>query len=480
MSKPFPAVPFLEGNFAPWPMEGQIRDLAVEGEIPRELNGAYYRNGPNPQFAPRGRYHWFDGDGMIHGFFFEDGHCDYRNRWVQTERFRREGEAGQALFGGLADMTAGDERIAGVSGNAANTNIVWHGGRLLALWEAGPPHELDPLSLETRGLWDFEGKLVRHLDPALAGNDSGIVPGIMTAHPKMDPDSGEMLMFAYAPLPPFLTYMVVDAAGRLVRSVEIDVPFASMMHDFITTESHVIFPVFPAVFDLEAIEKTGSPLVWRPEAGTHIGVMPRDGGSADVVWVQSDPCYVFHPMNAHSDGQRVIAEVARYPRLPFFGVEGSAPATLHRWTIDLTSGTVKEEALDDCPCEFPRLDERHAGKTYRHGYSGGGSRPRDRDFDSRPGFDAVLHYDLATGKKRMHRLPEGDTLGEPVFVPRSAEAEEGDGFVLVLVHRGAANRSDLLVLDACNVDAKPLATVKLPHRIPYGFHGNWRPAQTQP
>jgi carotenoid cleavage dioxygenase len=478
MSKPIAAAPFLQDNFAPWPMEGEVHDLAVEGEIPRELNGAYYRNGPNPQFAPRGRYHWFDGDGMVHGFFFEEGRCDYRNRWVRTERFEHERAVGESLFAGLADMTSGDPRAEGVSSNAANTNIVWHGGRLLALWEAGPPTELDPVTLETRGLCDFEGKLRRQIDPALAGNADGIVPGIMTAHPKMDPDSGEMLFFGYAPIPPFLTYRVADREGRLIRSEEIDVPYASMMHDFIATEDHVIFPVFPAAFDLEAIERTGTALAWQPERGTHIGVMPRDGGNADVVWVRSDPCYVFHPMNAHSEGNRVIAEVARYPKLPLFGVDGAVSATLYRWTIDLVSGTLKEEALDDCPTEFPRFDERFAGKAYRHGYSGGGvnSLSKDDEFNADPAFDSVLHYDLATGAKRVHTLPAGDSVGEPVFVPRSPDAEEGDGFVLVLAHRGAENRSDLLVLDAQNIDAEPLATVKLPHRVPYGFHGNWRQA----
>jgi carotenoid cleavage dioxygenase-like enzyme len=474
MSRPIPSVTFLEDNFAPWSMEGEARDLAVEGEIPRELHGAYYRNGPNPQFAPRGRYHWFDGDGMIHGFFFENGSCDYRNRWVRTERFASERAAGRALFGGLAEMTAGDPEAEGISSNAANTNIVWHGDKLLALWEAGPPHELDPVTLETKGPWDFEGKLVRKIDPALAGNDDGIVPGIMTAHPKMDPDTGEMLMFAYSPIPPHLTYTVVDREGRLVRSEEIDVPFASMMHDFIATESHVIFPVFPAAFDLEAIEQTGSALVWRPDLGTHIGIMPRDGGNADVVWIESDPCYVFHPMNAHSEETRIIAEVARYPRLPLFGVEGAEPATLHRWTIDLVSGSIKEEPLDDSPVEFPRFDERFAGKAYRHGYSGGGANPVSDEFDSGPGFDSVFHYDLETGARKAHTLPPGDSLGEPVFVPRSADAAEGDGFVLVLAYRAAEKRSDLLVLDAQNVDGAALATVKLPHRVPYGFHGNWR------
>jgi len=478
MSDPIPSGhSFLRGNFAPWPMEGDVRDCAVEGSIPRELNGAYYRNGPNPQFAPRGDYHWFDGDGMIHGFFFEDGRCDYRNRWVRTERFERERQAGRALFGGLRDMTAGDPTAEGVSSNAANTNIVWHAGRLLALWEGGPPHELDPRSLETKGLFDFDGSLVRRIDPGLAGNASGIVPGIMTAHPKIDPDTGDMHCFGYAPIPPHFIYMVVDRSGRMLRSEAIDVPFPSMVHDFVVTDSHVVIPIFPAVFDLAAIAETGSPLVWRPELGTHIGVMPIGGGNADVVWLESDPCYVFHPMNARSEGSRVVAEVVRYPKLPFFGVEDAGGGSLWRWTLDLASGTVKEEPLDDTRVEFPRFDERRAGKRYRHGYAAGGRNPLgDVDFDSNPALESVVHYDLETGQRKLHTVSGGDSLGEPVFVPRSPEAGEADGFVLALCHRAAENRSDLLILDAGNVDGEPLATVKLPHRVPYGFHGNWRPA----
>ncbi|MBI3796342.1 MAG: carotenoid oxygenase family protein, partial [Deltaproteobacteria bacterium] len=168
MSRPFSDDPFLRDNYAPWPMEGEIQDLVVEGEIPNELDGTLYRNGPNPQFAPRGRYHWFDGDGMIHAFTIRDGKAHYRNRWVRTQRFAMEREAGEALFGGLTDLAATDPRGEGIFPNAANTNIIVHAGKLLALWEAGPPHELDPHTLDTIGPYDFGGKLL----------------GPMTAHPK--------------------------------------------------------------------------------------------------------------------------------------------------------------------------------------------------------------------------------------------------------------------------------------------------------
>jgi len=463
MSRPFPAdEPFLNGNYAPWPMEGEIRDLVVEGEIPREIEGTYFRNGPNPQFRPRGRYHWFDGDGMIHALRIRDGRASYRNRWVRTARFQLERAAGEALFGGLADFGNNDPRVGSTmtSPNAANTNIVWHAGRLLALWEAGPAHALDPRTLETVGPYDFAGKLA----------------GPLTAHPKLDPETGEMLCFGYSPLPPFLRYHVVARDGRLVRTEEIEVPVPTMMHDFIATRDHVIFMVCPAVFRLENLEKGLPVITWEPELGTRIGVMPRAGGSRDVVWFEADPCYVFHPMNAWSEAGRVVADVCRYPRVPLMpggggdeqGMEDLS-ARLTRWTLDLASGTLKEEALDDAPSEFPRLDERRAGLKYRHGYAAGAVP----DGHERAGFDAILHYDLEKGTRRAHRVGPQDGVGEPIFVPRAPDAAEGDGFLLALVYRGAEQRSELLILDAQHVEGAPLARVCLPHRIPFGFHGNW-------
>jgi len=476
MTRAFPKdEPFLQENYAPWRVEGDIHDCVVEGEIPEQLHGVLYRNGPNPQFAPRGQYHWFDGDGMIHAFRFEGGRVDYRNRWVRTDRFRAEREAGEALFGGLQDMTAGDESALGISSNSANTNIIWHGGRLLALWEAGLPHQLDPDTLETLGTHDFDGALRRPVAAEIADalgveRPDGSIDGIVTAHPKIDPETGELLFFGYSPFPPFLVYYVADAQGRLQRTVPLDAPFASMAHDFITTPEHVVFPVFPAVFGFDNIQKTGGALSWEPERGTHVGIMPRDGDGDDVVWIETDPCYVFHPMNAHSEGSTLVAEVVRYPTLPLFGADSGQPAMLHRWTIDLAAGTLKDEQLADDPLEFPRVDERRAGLSYRHGYAGGRLDAGQEQFS----FNSILHYDLETGRRKAHRLRAGSQTGEPVFVPRSPDSPEGDGFLLACVYRGDENRSDLLVLDAQNVEDAPLATVQLPHRVPYGFHGNWR------
>lgn len=463
MSKPFPTDnPFLLGNYAPWPLEGDLHDAVIEGEVPRELCGTLWRNGPNPQFAPRGAYHWFDGDGMVHAFRFRDGRVSYRNRWVRTARFQRERAAGESLFGGLENMAGSDPRLLAnpVQNASANTNIVWHAGRLLALVENSAPHLLDPRTLETQGLYDFDGRLI----------------GPMTAHPKLDPETGEMLFFGYSPLPPYLRYHAVDASGRVTRSVEIEVHAPTMMHDFITTRNHVIFMVLPAVFQLDKVAEGGSALAWRPEVGARVGVMPRAGGSADVRWFDIEPCYVFHPLNAYEDGDRIVADVCRYQRLPLFEngdeVDGmqDLSAKLTRWTMDLAGGSLKEERLDDAPSEFPRLDERFAGLAYRHGYAAGILRKGDEKV---AGMNAILHYDLKSGRRAQHLLPSSDAAGEPIFVPRKADSPEGDGFLLSVVYRGEEKRSDVLVLDAKNVGGAPLATVKLPHRVPFGFHGNW-------
>ena len=285
----------------PGPMEGEIHDPVVTGDIPTELNGTLYRNGSNPQFAPRGQYHWFDGDGMIHAFTLSAGKAHYRNRWVRTERFKLERRHGEALFAGLSDLSNTDERAQGVFPNAANTNIIFHAGRLLALWEGGPPYELEPSTLQTIGVYDFNGKL----------------QGAMTAHPKVDPETGELLFFGYGPFPPYLRYTVVSADGDITRNEEIPLPVPTMMHDFIVTREHVIFMVFPATLRPENLA-SGSPVRWEPELGTRIGVMPRDGGSEDLVWFETDPCFVFHAMNAYTQGNTVSADVCQFRLLPLF------------------------------------------------------------------------------------------------------------------------------------------------------------------
>jgi carotenoid cleavage dioxygenase-like enzyme len=452
--------PFLQGNFGPWRMEGVAEGLEVAGAIPRELNGTYYRNGPNPAFEPPGRYHWFDGDGMIHAITFEDGRARYRNRYVMSAGLREERAAGQALFRGLLDLNPSE---APSFKNTGNTNIVWHAGRLLALMEAAFPTRMQPATLDTIGEFDFDGRLM----------------GPMTAHPKMDPETGEMLFFGYSPFPPYLQYHVADRTGALVRTEVIDVAWPSMIHDFAVTKDHVIFILCPLVFSFENMAARGGAFSWEPERGTRLGVMPRSGGNAEVRWFETEASYVFHPMNAFADGDAIVLDVARYGRLDFMSTQAldtpsyrdDNAARMHRWRIDLRGGGVKSTPLDDVMAEFPRIDERRLGRRHRFGYTV--AREPELNEGARPVFSAIRKYDLERGTTETRRFGAENGVGEPLFVPRSDAAAEDDGWVLVLAYDHARNASDFYVLDARDVAGEPVARVTLPHRVPYGFHGNW-------
>ncbi|HEY3890121.1 MAG TPA: carotenoid oxygenase family protein [Caulobacteraceae bacterium] len=450
---------YLSGNFAPVRSEDDF-DLEIAGQIPAGIRGAFYRNGPNPQFEPRGNYHWFTGDGMIHGFFVEDGRVRYRNRYVRTPKWEIENSAGKALFGGF-DPRAADPSVAAKDGGVANTNIVWHAGRLLALEEGHKPFELDPITLDSRGyLDDYAGRV--------------------TAHPKIDPKTGEMVWFGYGvgdmPLSNTVSYGVTDAAGKVVRRDDFEAPFSSMVHDFLVTDRYALFPILPLTGDLQRAMQGGPAYAWEPEKGSHVGVMARDAGVETMRWFTTDACYVFHPMNAWEEGDKIFADVMEYPSAPLFpNVDGTMnerpSARLMRWTFDLggASNTIGREAIDDLDGEFPRFDERYAGLAYRHGWFAANHGNPDS-----VRFDSVAHIDLKTGRRQVYDFGSGDSPGEPIFIPRAADATEGDGWVIAVVYRAAEDVSDFVVFDAQAVAAGPIASAKLPRRVPFGFHGNWR------
>jgi carotenoid cleavage dioxygenase-like enzyme len=455
--------PFLRGNFAPWREEGFTDGLQVIGDIPRDLNGTFFRAGPNPAFEPEGRYHWFDGDGMVHAIKIENGRASYRNRWVESDGLKEERKAGRALYRGILGMSGTEAPSIKVT---ANTNIVSHAGKLLALVESSLPTEMVPCTLATVGLYDFGGKLGT----------------AMTAHPKMDPETGEMLFFGYAPFPPFLTYHVADRNGALTRSEVIDVEWPSMMHDFAITKDYVIFMLCPVVFDFMNLSKGGSLFSWEPERGAKLGIMPRTGGNADVRWFDIDPCYVFHPMNAYAENGVVTLDVARYEQLLFMdptsarspGWRDKNVARLHRFTIDLAKGTVGSAPLDDSDGEFPRVDERLLGRKHRYGYMAI-TGPEGNE-SGIPLWTSIRKFDLARGVTETREFGAGNGVGEPLFVPRNDAAGEDDGYVLVLNYNQDRNASAFFVLDARNVAGEPIAEIRVPHRVPYGFHGNWVPA----
>ena len=434
-------VPHLAGNYAPVLDELTTAELPVTGAIPPELAGWYLRNGPNPRDADSG--HWFVGDGMVHGVRVENGRAaSYRNRWVRTRSFT--GEAG-----------GGDPSNPDLSVGVANTHVVRHAGRTLALVETAFPYQLTA-ELDTAGPYDFGGKLRTP----------------MTAHPKTCPITGELHFFGYGGLyPPYLTYHRADAAGNLTVSRPVDVPRHTMMHDFSLTAEHVVFMDLPVVFDLETAKRgEDMPYRWDDDYGARLGVLRRDDPHGEIRWFAIDPCYVFHTLNAHEvtgpGGQQIVLHVCRYPRLWSADATFGDKPTLWRWTIDLTTGTVVEEQLSDQHCEFPRINDRLAGLDSRFGHVTVTGAPGTE----LPG--AIIRYDLHSGGAAVHRFGPGCYPGEAAFAPAD-HRPGGPGWLLTFVYDQAKDTSDLVIIDAGDISAPPVATIALPRRVPFGIHGNW-------
>jgi carotenoid cleavage dioxygenase len=460
-------LPFhLKGNYAPVPDELTATDLPVTGQIPADLDGRYLRNGANP-ITGESR-HWFFGDGMIHGVRLAGGKAEwYRNRWVRTPFYDEPTKP-------LIDLENGSDDGAPFPDSAnskANTHVVAHAGRILCLEEGHVPYEIDG-ELDTVGPHTFGGKL-----------DSAF-----TAHPKICPRTGEMLGFGYGMAPPYLTYHRVSADGELVQSTDIDLPAPVMMHDFNVTDSRVVFMDLPVVFNLDRAMAGAMPFAFEPDNGARLGVMPRDGDADSIRWIEVEPCYVFHPVNSFdhpTNPNTVVVDVARYPSMWAADANFDEVATLWRWEIDLAAGagagSVTETQLDDRPIEFGRVPDARVAQDYRYGYAV--SSGDDSGLIS-GGGSAVVKYDMTSGAATAHEFGSGRKPGEMVFVPSAAEvsgsptdgAAEDDGYLLGYVYDRAEDRSDLVILPAGDVGGEPLATVHLPRRVPFGFHGSWVPA----
>lgn len=446
--KPTPDAPWwLQSNYAPVAEEVTALQLEVEGAIPPELDGLYVRNGANAKRGGSG--HWFLGQGMVHGVRLAAGEAQwYRNRWVQTPLLDREPSATPA------PPTLSD--------SASNVALAHHGDRLLSLGEVGLPYELSPQDLSTLGIYDFGGRLTTS----------------MTAHPKIDPDTGEMLMFGYNFMEPYLTYHQVDVSGTLARSTVIDIPGPAMMHDFAVTSRHVVFMDLPIVFNLElAIAGDPFPFRWDDAHGARLGVMPRTGGNDEVRWYEIDPCFIFHVMNAYDhpdDADALVLDAVRYEKLwDGANTQFDTLARLYRYRLDLATGSVRAQQIDERAIEFPQIDARRMGKPYQHAYA---LQLRASERGVPGGASAALKYDHRTGSVTAREFHPAEQSDELIFVPASATAGEDEGYLLSYVFDQRTNTSDLLILDASSMSSAPVARVKLPQRVPYGFHGLWMPA----
>jgi len=432
---------WMEGNYAPVFEELTQFDLPVEGSIPPELNGLYVRNGANPRRGHAG--HWFLGDGMVHGVSLRGGRAEwYRNRWVRTPCFEGQPRTLQSAL---------DVRF-----SLANTSVVAHANRIMALVENALPMEVTR-ELDTVGFHDYGGALQTPF----------------TAHPKICPLTGEMHFFGYKVLPPFLTYHVADAAGVLVRSLEIPVKSATMIHDFALTSGHIIFMDLPVVFDIDLAMRGGMPFIWNDTHAAHLGILPRGAGIEKLRWIAIDPCYVYHVANAFETADGTIAvDVAWYKDQWRGGADAASSegASLKRWRIAPGANKAEEVRLDDRKIEFPRIDERRTGQQHDIVYA----LANDRDFES-GAFGALLRYDLKTGRASSHDFSAAEVPSEFALAPCLSGEGQDEGWLLGFVYDRSRDTSDLLILDAHRIDAKPVARIGLPKRVPQGFHGNWIP-----
>ena len=486
--------PYLEGFLAPVRAEVTATDLPVTGHIPEHLDGRYLRNGPNPaEEVDPATYHWFTGDGMVHGVALRDGKaCWYRNRWVRT--------AAVCAKLGESPPSRVDPR-AGMLSLGANTNVLAHAGKTLALIEAGVANYELTDDLDTVGTCDFDGTL----------------PGGYTAHPHRDPRTGELHAVSYSfARGRTVQYSVIDTAGHARRTVDIEVSGSPMMHDFSLTDKYVVIYDLPVTFDPVQVlpasvpgwvrlparlvmqslvgrvripgpiaamanrdtrRSEGLPYAWNPNYPARIGVMPREGTDRDVRWFDIEPCYVYHPLNAYSEirdgAEALVLDVVRYARM--FDRDRRGPGDslprLDRWTINLATGAVSTECRDDRSQEFPRINETLLGGRHRFGYTVG----IDGGFVAAAEMStSVYKHDYATGSAVVAALDPDLLMGEVVFVPnpptRGAGAED-DGILMGYGYHRGRDEGQLLLLDAQTLES--MAIVHLPQRVPMGFHGNW-------
>ena len=423
---------YLEGNFAPVLAESTVTSLDTMGVIPDELAGRFVRNGPNPDDNPSGsRYHWFAGRGMVHGVRLDAGRAMwYRNRYVASP-----------------------------SGQTPNTSVIGHAGKTLAIVESGGlPVELD-----------YELTSV---------NDDMKMGGGFTAHPQLDPDTGELhaICYDWAALRDHVRYVVIDDAGVLKSETKIALPGMTMIHNMSITQHYAVIYDFPVTLSFLALG-TGSsfPFRWNDEYEARIGLLPRLGEDRDIIWSSVKPNYAYHPMNAYEDSEgRVVIDVVRYDKMfesDTNGPFGDSLPRLDRWTINPVSRTVSEEIVDERPQEFPRCHPDLNGKPYRFGYAVA--------VDAKYGFPAIYKHDVQKGVATQFSFNAGQHGSEPVFIPRASARSEDDGYLMTYVYDTNRDASDLAIFDAQDLERGPVASVHLPVRVPYGFHGNWIPDQSK-
>jgi len=449
---------YLTGPYAPIDDELDATLEVVRGHVPRDLYGTFVRNGPNRRRAAEGRHHWFDGDGMLHAVRVEDGALRYRNRWVRTPAMAAEDEAGRALWRGLLEPFSPNPKDAPYK-DTGNTDVLFHAGELLALhYIGGAPHRVDVDTLETLG--------------------TRPQPKRLSAHAKVDPETGELLWFDYGPQP-HLTYGVVDARGELVHRTEVELPGPRLPHDMAFTERYAVLMDLPVWPRADAARKQKWRVAFHRDTPARFGVLPRRGDGDAVRWFEAEPCYVYHAVNAWEDGDAIVLVGCRCDDPipapdPADGPMAVAWANLrlrahlHRWRFDLRTGECTEEALDDRDAEFPTMDARRAGRASLFSYHV--TIPEARTLV----FDGITKYG-PTGPIAHASFGAGVQGSEAPFAPREGATAEDDGYLLTFVHDRARDASELWIYDARELARGPVCVAAIPRRVPIGFHATWVP-----
>lgn len=458
--------PYLHGALGPTKYEHTVDKVEVlEGKVPEDLTGVYVRNGANPRFSSKGPHHWFDGDGMLHALSFKNGSASYRNRWIRTKHFNMESEAQNILWPGYA-MPRPDPSSPPGSGSdysikdASNTDVVWHNGALLTtFYQTGIPHRVNPVTLETEGQETFNSKLPRQ----------------MSAHCKVDDATGELLFFDYNMEAPYMTYGVVDKDGLLTNYVEIPLPGARLPHDMAITENYSILMDLPLHWN-----EGRHGLHFFKDRPSRFAVIPRHGNESDIQWFDATACYIYHTVNAYEEDGKIIMDGCRQPdplipRQPGDGVIERMRSAgtwkdvkLYRWTFDLATGETTEEQLDDTNIEFPMINADWVnGKKHRYSYAT--LMPSDDLIN----FSGIYKFDHQTAEKQIYPFPEGTCGSETPFAPADNAQNEDDGYLITFLTNDETGESEAQIFDARNITAGPTCRLKMPGRVPAGFHACW-------
>ena len=465
--------PYRTGPWQPQTTEWKADDLqVVEGEIPTDLDGVYLRNTENPVHPSLKNYHPFDGDGMIHVVGFRDGKAFYRNRFIRTDGLMAEQEAGHALWAGLAERPSSSLRDEGWGArtrmkDASSTDVLVHRGVALStFYQCGDMYRIDPMSAETMGKEDFNGKF-----PFEWG---------VSAHPKIDDRTGEMLFFNYSKEAPYMHYGVVDENNDLSHYIDVPLPGPRLPHDMAFTENYAIVNDCPLFWEPEALKQDAHVARFHPDMPMRLGVIPRKGKTEDIRWFDAEATYVLHWVNAYEEGDEIVLDGFfqgdpepadngmgnAWQRAFRFLALDRMQSRLHRWRLNLKTGEVKEQQLSDSITEFGMMNGSYTGGEYRYAYAATG----------KPSwflFDGLVKHDLKLGTEERYSFGDGVYGSESAMAPRVGSTGEDDGYLVTITTDMNADASYAVVFDAARVGDGPVCKLKLPERVSSGTHSTW-------